>query len=244
MARYPGIVTEPGRPQERADRPTDVVSAAEGPAAAARLAFDHRQRVVVLAPVALIAVMLPVFQLSRALVGDAAGGWAAWFAGMVVYWLVWGWVFSRWVLGRDRVRALIRPQRLSLALVGQVGFIVVMAAVVRFAVPGMGYSPPTVAAAVLLGLSPFANGVFEELLWRGVYLDVFPDRPGWRVAWPSIWFGLWHLVPATIEVGGPHPAMVIGPVLMGLYLAWLAKKTTSVWGPILAHTLGGLVMIS
>ncbi len=57
-------------------------------------------------------------------------------------------------------------------------------------------------------------------------------------------FGLWHLVPGSISGEGPHIAMVIGPFFMGLYLAWLSKKTGTIWWAILAHTIGGLVMIS
>jgi membrane protease YdiL (CAAX protease family) len=185
-----------------------------------------------------------VFQLSDALFGDAGGGQLAWFVGMSIYWVFWGGVFSRLLLGRKRVWELIRPRQPTWTLSGYVAFLVAMAAAVRFFVPGMGYDKPTVGAAVLLAISPFANGLFEELLWRGVYLDVFPHHFWLRVIWPSVWFGLWHLVPGSISPEGPQIAMVIGPFFMGLILAFLARKTDSVWWPMLAHALGGLVMIS
>ena len=103
--------------------------------------------------------------------------------------------------------------------------------------------PPS-GAAILLAISPFANGVFEELLWRGVFLAAFPSNAWLRVVWPSVMFGLWHLVPTSISPEGPQVTMVIGPTLMGLYLAWLSKRTGTIWWAILAHTVGGLVMIS
>lgn len=196
------------------------------------------------APVALIISTLPVFFVADAVFGDAAGGHLAWFVGMTFYWLTWGALFPLWVLGPTRIRELIRPRRPTPQLAGHVAFVVAMAAAVRWLVPGMAYDKPTLAITALLAVSPFANGLFEELLWRGVYLDSFPESRWWRVVWPSIWFGLWHLVPGSISADGPQVAMVIGPVLMGLYFAYLSKKTDSIWWPMLAHALGGLVMIS
>ena len=38
--------------------------------------------------------------------------------------------------------------------------------------------------------------------------------------------------------------MVIGSMFFGFYLAFLAKKTDSVWWPMVAHLLGGIVMVS
>ena len=205
---------------------------------------DATRRFVWLAPIALIATTYPVFQIAEAVFGDAVGGQLAWFVGMAVYWVAWGWIFSTWVIGRRRAWELVRPRRLDPVPLAHVGVFVALAAAVRFLVPGMGYEKTTTGAAVLLAISPFANGLFEELLWRGVFLVTYPHNIWLRVIWPSVVFGLWHLVPGSISREGPHLAMVIGPFLMGLYLAWLSKKTGTIWWAILAHTIGGLVMIS
>jgi membrane protease YdiL (CAAX protease family) len=186
----------------------------------------------------------PVFQLADSLVGDAVGGQLAWFIGMTFYWLVWGGLFSVRILGRKRASQLVRPLRPTWGNIAHVSFFIAMAAVVRFSVPGMAYEKATIGAVILLAISPFANGLFEELLWRGVYLRMFPDKLWLRAVVPSIWFGLWHLVPGSISADGPHIGMVVGPFFMGLYLAFLAKRTDSVWWPMVAHALGGLVMIS
>ena len=206
-------------------------------------ATRHRP-LVALAPVALLAVTYPAFRGADAVFGDAVGGQLAWFVGMSVYWAVWGLAFSVWVLGRRRTWDLIRPRRATPQALGHVALFTALAAAVRFLVPGMEYTKATTGAAVLLAISPFANGVFEELFWRGVFLATFSGNLWLRVVWPSVMFGLWHLVPASISPEGPHVAMVIGPTLMGLYLAWLSKRTGTIWWAILAHTLGGLVMIS
>ena len=204
----------------------------------------HRRPLVALAPLALIVSTYPVFQLADAVIEDAIGGRLAWFIGMSVYWAVWGFGFSVLLLGRRRTLDLIRPRRATPEAIGHVAFLVAMAAAVRFLVPGMAYEKATTGAVVLLAISPFANGLFEELFWRGVFLVTFPGNIWLRVVWPSVMFGLWHLVPTSISAGGPQLSMVIGPTLMGLYLAWLSNKTGTIWWAILAHTLGGLVMIA
>lgn len=218
--------------------------AARVPASGITLGAVGRARIALAAPIVLIASTYPVFQVADSIVDDAVGGRLAWFVGMAVYWVIWGGFFSVWILGARRAWELIRPQRPSWSTMGHVAFVIAMAAVVRFTVPGMDYDKATVGAAVLLLISPFANGVCEELLWRGVFLDVFPDNLWLRAIVPSIWFGLWHLVPGSIDPAGPHIGMVIGPIFMGLYLAFLSKRTGTIWWAILAHALGGLVMIT
>lgn len=63
------------------------------------------------------------------------------------------------------------------------------------------------------------------------------------LAWPSLWFGLWHLAPVSVSPDGDAARLVIGEVVLGVYLAFLARATYSVWWPIVAHTCAGLVVI-
>jgi membrane protease YdiL (CAAX protease family) len=206
--------------------------------------LSRRQWLVLLAPIALIATTYPVFRASETAFGDAVGGQLAWFVGMSFYWTLWGLLFTVWLLGRRTALALTRPQPPTPTTVAHVVFIVVMAGAVRFLVPGMAYEKATTGAAVLLAISPFANGLFEELLWRGAFFVSFPHNTWLGVVWPSVWFGLWHLVPGSLSADGPHLAMVVGPTLMGIYLAHVTRKTGTIWWAILAHSIGGLVMIS
>lgn len=52
-------------------------------------------------------------------------------------------------------------------------------------------------AAVMVG-SAAVNAVGEELLWRGTFLERFPDDPVRGAGWPLLGFALWHLVPQRI----------------------------------------------
>ena len=120
-----------------------------------------------------------------------------------------------------------------------------MAAVVLL-IPDMGYEKRSTGILVLLLSSALWNGLFEETLWRGVYLELFRNQRSWRVWWAGTWFGLWHIIPVSVNSESflEVMPMVLGSMAFGYYLAFLAKRTTSVWWPMIAHFLGGIVMVS
>jgi membrane protease YdiL (CAAX protease family) len=88
------------------------------------------------------------------------------------------------------------------------------------------------------------NGFFEEVLWRGVYMELFPDSILLRIVWPTIWFALWHYAPGSVAPDGNVLGLIIGSGVMGFYLAFLAKRTGTIWWTIVAHTIGGMIMIA
>jgi len=107
----------------------------------------------------------------------------------------------------------------------------------------MDYEKPDVWVFLMLLSTNFGNGFFEELLWRGVYMSVFPNSIIFRIVWPSVWFALWHYAPGSVHSDGNVIGLIIGSGLMGFYLSWLARKTDSIWWTIVMHTLGGFIMI-
>jgi membrane protease YdiL (CAAX protease family) len=203
--------------------------------------MSRQQRIAIVAPVALVGTTYPVFHL---LVGAFSENWRiGWYLGLIVYWLTWCGAYSIWLMGRETIFRLVRPGRptvgvLLLALVPLIG-----AALYRL-VPGMSYEKPGVGMLLLLLSTSFGNGFFEEVLWRGVYLKLFPDDVLWRLVWPGIWFALWHYVPGSVAPDGNVLGLMIGSGMMGFYLGFLAKKTDTIWWTIVAHTLGGMIMIA
>jgi hypothetical protein len=51
------------------------------------------------------------------------------------------------------------------------------------------------------------NAVLEQLLWRGVFISLWPENLWLGWVWPAVGFGLWHLAPQVI-----HPSS-LGPVV-------------------------------
>jgi hypothetical protein len=203
--------------------------------------MSNRQIIAIVAPVVLVAVMVPVF---RVLAGAFPNNWRmGWYLGLVTYWLTWCTVVPLWVVGKEDLLAMIRPQALTvrvllLALVPVVG-----ASLYRL-VPGMEYQKPSVGVFLLLLSTNFGNGFFEEVLWRGVYLHLFPNNILFGIFWPTIWFALWHYAPGSIAPDGNALGLMIGSGMMGFYLAFLAQRTGTIWWTIVGHTLGAIIMIA
>ena len=95
----------------------------------------------------------------------------------------------------------------------------------------------------LLVSTNFGNGFFEEILWRGLFMELFPTRILFCIVWPSVWFGLAHYAPGSVAPNGNPVGLMIGAGMMGFYLSFLAQKTGTIWWGIIAHALGGFIMI-
>lgn len=202
-----------------------------------------KQIIAFIIPPLLIAFMYPIFNtLAGTLVNDRI----AWYLGLITYWLIWGLIFPLIIIGKKNIVELIRPKRLTINVVLPMSIILLGALATRLFVPGVGYEKQSVWILLLLLSTCFGNGFFEELLWRGVYYMLYPNNIFYRMIWPSVWFGIWHYVPVSInnnELTGLI-GMMIGPIMMGLVLSYMTKKTNTLWWSILAHTLGGIIMVS
>jgi membrane protease YdiL (CAAX protease family) len=201
--------------------------------------INNQQKIAIIAPPILIGAMYPIFHLLSGTFGEKIG----WYLGLVIYWFVWGAAFSLLIIGKERVKTIIRPHKLNLQVFLFALFPLLMAALYKF-IPGMDYEKPNMWIFLLLLSTNFGNGFFEEVLWRGVYMSLFPDSILFRIVWPSIWFALWHYVPGSVSSDGNVIGLMIGSGLFGFYLSFLAKNTGTIWWTIVAHSLGGFIMIS
>jgi membrane protease YdiL (CAAX protease family) len=200
--------------------------------------MNREQKLAIIAPLILIGSMYPIFEFLPRVCGDRIG----WYLGLVLYWLIWGGIFSLWIIGVENIRKIVKPQKLSINIFFLVLFPLVMAALYRL-IPGMDYEKPSAWVFLLLLSTNFGNGFFEEVFWRGIYMVLFPDRFLFRILWPSIWFALWHFLPGSVFSDSNVMGLMVGSGLMGLYLSFLAKKTGTIWWTIVMHTLGGFIMI-
>lgn len=199
--------------------------------------MNNRQRIAIAMPPILIAFMYPVFQLLAEVVVDRI----AWYFGLIVYWLVWGAAFPLLIVGKENIRRLILPQKPSKKVLLLVAIPLILASIGRF-IPGTGYEKESVWILLLLISTTFGNGFFEEVLWRGVYANLFPENILYRMIWPSFWFAIWHYAPGSI-LSDNVAGLMIGAGLFGLYLSYLTRKTNTIWWSIVTHSLSGIIMI-
>jgi membrane protease YdiL (CAAX protease family) len=201
--------------------------------------LDSRQILAIFLPIGLAGVMIPAF---RALAGVFENATIGWYLGLVVYWLTWCTIVPLGLIGKTRLLTMIRPRRPSVTTALLVLFPAGMAALTKL-LTGMGYQKQELWIWLLYISTAFGNGFFEELLWRGVYMELFPTRNFYRIIWPSIWFALWHYAPGSVSANSNPLALIIGAGLFGFFLSILAKRTGTIWWGILAHALSGIVMI-
>jgi len=42
------------------------------------------------------------------------------------------------------------------------------------------------------------NGTYEEILWRGLYVKIFPNKVMLGLIYPTIGFAIWHISPQLV----------------------------------------------
>jgi membrane protease YdiL (CAAX protease family) len=186
--------------------------------------------------------MYPVFEITGRMFGDRVDGHLGWAAGLAIYWLSGG-GFALCMLGGDRVWELVRPRRADRLTLALVALPAAFAAVGQLAGAGGLDQRSDRTELVLLIAVAIGNGFFEELFWRGLYLRLFGGRSWFGWVWSSTWFGLWHVVPVSSWRGDVAP-YVVGAALLGLHLAFIARRTNGVWWPIVAHTCAAFVAVA
>jgi uncharacterized protein len=199
--------------------------------------MQRRQWIAILALPVLVLMMLGIYQ-------KAARRWGrrrAWYAGFWVYWPLWCLFFPWRMLGWQKLREVLGPRKLSTRGWPLLLLPVVLTFLGRFFVK---YDQKTERWETLaLVLMSFANGLLEEVLWRGVYIALFPGNVLWGVAWPTVWFALWHLAPGSVSVSMPAGLLVAGAAGFSACWSWLALKTGTIRWSVFSHTLTGLVRV-
>ena len=154
--------------------------------------LERRRCVLMAGPVLVPLSMAGAFTVLSRLLGPRRG----YNAGFTLYWAGWCFAFPLWTMGGKRsLRLLTEATRLS--GVDAVSLMVPLAGAVATELIPDRRAIDLKVAGVMAG-SAVVNAVGEELLWRGAYLEAFPDDV-WRGAiWPWAGFTLWHLAPQMV----------------------------------------------
>lgn len=194
---------------------------------------SRKRQLVLSAPVLLVATMIPVFQLSEAWFGPELG----WYLGFLVYWPLWCVIFPLWAIGKAGIRSALQRKHTPPWAWMLLSAPPLIALLSRAVIGGTSDQP------MVWILMTGVNGTLEEVLWRGVYATHFKDSLRWGVAWPTLWFAVWHVAPGWVALGSQAWMLVAGAAFFGLTMSWVAYKTASIRWTIASHVLAGLAQV-
>jgi hypothetical protein len=195
---------------------------------------------VLLLPVLLVPSTALVFVLASTWLGTALG----YVLGFLFYWAIWCLLVPLLILKRAGVGSLFRERaplfrkanRLPAAL------LVLMVTITLLLYPPAGLLAAPLQLLLLAVPVAIVNGVCEELLWRGLYVSVFPQNPVLGVLYPSMGFAIWHFSPQLIVPAATGAwTLVIATFFLGLGYGWISYRTGSIKWNAIAHSLGGIL---
>jgi membrane protease YdiL (CAAX protease family) len=196
-----------------------------------RVRGDEVRRLVVLStPAAVPISMAAVF----AVLGRRLPPRTAYNVGFVIYWAGWCLAVPMAVLGpRRALRVLASGKRPSggeaLALL-----LPVVGGLTTECLPRRQLVDRRVLGT-MIG-SAAVNATAEELLWRGMFLDVFPEDPVRGSLWPLAGFSLWHLAPQIIFPSRRGRwRFVAGAAVVGAASALVSWRTRGLRWVLLPH---------
>jgi membrane protease YdiL (CAAX protease family) len=191
-----------------------------------------RQRLALCAAPLIVATMAPAMGVANRRLGRDRG----YVAAFTVYWAGWCVAVPLAVIGPRRLWSVMTragrgpgPVELVALAVGPVAGLARGAAAAR-----RGADPRLMASAAAVGV---VNGALEELLWRGLYVELFADDARRGRDWPAVWFAAWHVAPFRLQAPERRTAFIAGAALLGLTWGAVAQRTDTIRWTIASHVL-------
>jgi len=163
----------------------------------------------------------------------------AWYLGIVIYWIIWGITFPILLLGWSKIIQLFEFKP-----IGIISIVILLIPLV-FTMIGrlfMKYERANIKGQIALSGSSIGTGVLEEIIWRGIFIALFPHNIIWAFIWPTIWFSIWHLAPGTISVINKWMLM-FGALVFGTCWGIAAIQTSTIIWSIISHICVGFIRI-
>jgi membrane protease YdiL (CAAX protease family) len=189
-------------------------------------------------PLVLLLTTLLVFRAA----GRALGPRRGYFAGFLFYWLVGCLLLPVLLVDPPQLAHLFRAPAAAFGSPAWVGAACLLLPLVL----GYGYAFPRAvrraSLAIMLASLALAavNATLEEVLWRGLFVRLFPGSFVWAVVFPAIGLGLWHIAPQTLtpnKAPGGSLSFVIVAAVLGLMWGWVAFATGSILWTTVSHIL-------
>jgi len=97
------------------------------------------------------------------------------------------------------------------------------------------------ATTLIISLSlpyAFVNAFCEEFLWRGLFFVHHQGNFFYAVAVPSIWFGIWHYVPLSVQPASTgNLYFILSAIGLGLCWGTATYYTRSIFWSIISHAI-------
>ena len=182
-----------------------------------------------------------VFWLAVQFVGREGG----YLIGFGFYWLFWCLLVPWLLLGESGFASLLTDHT---QLFTRHNWLAALLWLVVTVVTVFMYGQDFVHASLVLILVaiPLAivNGVCEEMLWRGLYVRLFSNRPWLGVVYPSVGFALWHFAPQIALPDENGIGFVVSTLFLGLAYGYIAYRTGSAKWTAISHSLNGILALS
>jgi len=203
--------------------------------------LEFEQIVLLAIPFVLIPSTAFVFVSLAKWLGNKTG----YLLGFLFYWTVWCLLVPLVLLGTkdfpslfvDKTPLFSQPNWLVAAL-----FIFIT--LVTLFMYARGFAQSSLNLILIAILAATINGICEEILWRGLYVKIFPDNFWLAILFPAIGFALWHLVPLQVFSEGNKFAFVLSTFFLGLAYGFIAYKTDSAKWTAISHSLNGILALS
>jgi len=199
--------------------------------------LNSKQKIAILLSPLLFFIMFAVYQGFAIVLGKNLG----WYAGFAIYWPFFCVIIPLLLVGSGQI-----IERYNLFKINPKYLLVYLFPVFITLIGGLFMSTADRDIAGLiawLGMS-VGNGVFEEILWRGIYPTLFPNNKLFGFVWPAIWFSIWHFAPGSLSQNFQPLTLVSGALMLGIFFGWGAFKTKSLFWASIGHTFSGLLQIT
>ena len=191
-------------------------------------------------PFILIPSTVFVFTLLAKRLGKEQG----YLLGFIFYWTIWCLIVPLVYLGKDGFLSLFMDKTPLLSgpnwLAAVLWVVITLVSLVMY-----GKNFVQAPLALILVAIPVAtiNGLCEELLWRGLYVRIFPDNFWLAVIFPAIGFAIWHLVPLQVFSTGSKTTFVLSTCFLGLAYGFIAYQTGSAKWTAISHSINGILAL-
>lgn len=198
--------------------------------------FNSKQKIAILLSPVLFLVMFAVYQGFAGILGNDLG----WYAGFAIYWPIFCVTIPIWLIGSKQIIERYQIIRIKLKYLPVYLFPIFMTLIGGFFMSTN--ERDLIGLVIWLGMS-VGNGIFEEILWRGVYPTLFPENKLFGFIWPAFWFSIWHFAPGSLSQNFQPFVLVSGALMLGLSFGWGAFKTKSLFWSSIGHTFSGLFQL-